>query len=88
MIVRPAGLKRAASFVSAALTTVCAFAQNAEPAAGFVAEHQAWLDANSDAVVLNVAAHPDDINRYMDGKEGLIDEIDRKTAAWRARAAR
>ena len=75
MIVRPAGLKRAASFVSAALTTVCAFAQNAEPAAGFVAEHQAWLDANSDAVVLNVAAHPDDessrTNMMLRRKHGM-----------------
>ncbi len=35
-------------------------AQGAEPAAGLVALHQALLDASSDAVVLNVAAHPDD----------------------------
>ena len=43
-------------FVTAGL----AIAQGAESAAGFVAAHQAWLDANSDVVVLNVAAHPDD----------------------------
>jgi len=75
MIVRPADPKRAASFVSAALTTACAFAQNAEPAAGFVAEHQAWLDANSDVVVLNVAAHPDDessrTNMMLRRKHGM-----------------
>lgn len=35
-------------------------AQQAEPEAGFVALHQALLDARTDAVVLNVAAHPDD----------------------------
>jgi|GEM_PF-2358007 len=35
-------------------------AQSAEPSAGLVATHQAWLDANNDVVVLNVAAHPDD----------------------------
>ncbi|HEX5053429.1 MAG TPA: PIG-L family deacetylase, partial [Planctomycetota bacterium] len=31
-----------------------------EPEAGLVALHQACLDASTDAVVLNVAAHPDD----------------------------
>ena len=35
-------------------------AQQAEPDAGHVALHQALLDASTDAVVLNVAAHPDD----------------------------
>ncbi len=35
-------------------------AQEAEPDAGLVALHQALLDAGTDAVVLNVAAHPDD----------------------------
>ena len=35
-------------------------AQQAEPAAGLVALHQALLDATTDVVVLNVAAHPDD----------------------------
>ena len=37
-----------------------ALAQQAEPEAGLVALHQALLDARTDAVVLNVAAHPDD----------------------------
>ena len=37
-----------------------AIAQEAEPEAGLVALHQALLDASTDAVVLNVAAHPDD----------------------------
>lgn len=37
-----------------------AVAQGAEPSAGLVALHQALLDASTDAVVLNVAAHPDD----------------------------
>ena len=35
-------------------------AQQAEPAAGLVALHQALLDAATDVVVLNIAAHPDD----------------------------
>ena len=35
-------------------------AQQAEPEAGLTALHQALLDARTDAVVLNVAAHPDD----------------------------
>ncbi|MCA8973069.1 MAG: PIG-L family deacetylase [Planctomycetes bacterium] len=35
-------------------------AQGPEPTAGLVALHQACLDASTDAVVLNVAAHPDD----------------------------
>ena len=37
-----------------------ALAQKAEAATGFVAAHQALLDATNDVVVLNVAAHPDD----------------------------
>lgn len=37
-----------------------AAAQQAEPEAGLAALHQALLDARTDAVVLNVAAHPDD----------------------------
>lgn len=37
-----------------------ALAQQAEPEAGLAALHQALLDARTDAVVLNVAAHPDD----------------------------
>jgi LmbE family N-acetylglucosaminyl deacetylase len=50
-------------FVGAlALAVLASFApaQQAEPEAGFVALHQALLDARTDAVVLNVAAHPDD----------------------------
>ena len=35
-------------------------AQEHEPEAGLVALHQACLDAATDGVVLNVAAHPDD----------------------------
>ncbi|MBL9077218.1 MAG: PIG-L family deacetylase [Planctomycetes bacterium] len=48
--------------VAAALLFVVAFvrAQEPEPEAGLVALHQALLDASCDAVVLNVAAHPDD----------------------------
>lgn len=45
--------------VLAALAPLAA-AQQAEPEAGLVALHQALLDARTDAVVLNVAAHPDD----------------------------
>ncbi|MBL8750672.1 MAG: hypothetical protein JNK78_16050, partial [Planctomycetes bacterium] len=51
------------SFVVAALLPFVASvvrAQEAEPDAGLVALHQALLDAGTDAVVLNVAAHPDD----------------------------
>lgn len=43
-------------------------AQQREPDAGLVALHQACLDASTDAVVLNIAAHPDDEasrTRYM-----------------------
>ena len=40
--------------------------QNAEPAAGFVALHQALLDAATDTVVLNIAAHPDDESSRTD----------------------
>ena len=43
----------------AALLTV-PFVRAQEPEAGLVALHQALLDASTDAVVLNVAAHPDD----------------------------
>ena len=35
-------------------------AQHAEPDAGIVALRQACLDASTDAVILNIAAHPDD----------------------------
>lgn len=31
------------------------------------------------------AAHPDDIEAYMDGKDALIREIDEQAVAWRAR---
>ncbi len=40
--------------------------QQAEPEAGLVALHQALLDAQTDAVVLNVAAHPDDESSRTD----------------------
>jgi LmbE family N-acetylglucosaminyl deacetylase len=43
-----------------ALSASLLCAQQAEPEAGHVALHQALLDAATDAVVLNVAAHPDD----------------------------
>lgn len=43
-----------------AVLTSAAVAQGREPDAGLVALHQACLDASTDAVVLNVAAHPDD----------------------------
>lgn len=49
---------------AAVLFAVCSaggiLAQEREPEAGLVALHQALLDASTDAVVLNVAAHPDD----------------------------
>ncbi|MEZ6037974.1 MAG: PIG-L family deacetylase [Planctomycetota bacterium] len=46
--------------LSLALFAGLAAAQAAESSAGLVAMHQALLDAGSDVVVLNVAAHPDD----------------------------
>ncbi len=50
-------------------------AQQAEPEAGLVALHQALLDASTDAVVLNVAAHPDDessrTNTILRRKHGM-----------------
>ncbi len=50
-------------------------AQEAEPAAGLVALHQAALDLSTDGVVLNVAAHPDDessrTNTMLRRKYGL-----------------
>ena len=48
------------SLAATLLLIGAARAQVAEPQAGLVAEYQAWLDANNDVVVLNVAAHPDD----------------------------
>ena len=53
-------VRRRACFFASVLSAVALRAQLAEPEAGLVAQHQAWLDANSDVVVLNVAAHPDD----------------------------
>ncbi|MEC8653711.1 MAG: PIG-L family deacetylase [Planctomycetota bacterium] len=68
-------LRAGSLIVCAALSAVRAPSQSAEPAAGFVAEHQAWLDANSDVVVLNVAAHPDDessrTNMMLRRKHGM-----------------
>ena len=68
-------LRAGGLIVCAALSAVRAPSQNAEPTAGFVAEHQAWLDANSDVVVLNVAAHPDDessrTNMMLRRKHGM-----------------
>src|SRR5215475_4141667 len=50
-------------------------AQGPEPQAGLVALHQACLDAKTDGVVLNVAAHPDDeasrTNAILRRKYGL-----------------
>lgn len=46
--------------ITAAMVCAAAVAQKPEAATGFVAAHQAMLDARNDIVVLNVAAHPDD----------------------------
>ncbi|MFY9341353.1 MAG: PIG-L family deacetylase, partial [Planctomycetota bacterium] len=52
---------RPLAFVLAGVVAVApASAQHPEPAAGLVALHQALLDAATDVVVMNVAAHPDD----------------------------
>ena len=63
-----------ASFSLAALATA-GRAQTAEPVAGYVALHQALLDASTDLVVMNVAAHPDDessrTNAVMRRKYGV-----------------
>lgn len=52
-----------------------AIAQKPEAATGFVATHQALLDARNDIVVLNVAAHPDDessrTNTVLRRKHGM-----------------
>ncbi len=52
-----------------------AHAQNPEPEAGLVALHQACLDASTDGIMLNVAAHPDDessrTNTMLRRKYGL-----------------
>ncbi|MFT4840963.1 MAG: LmbE family N-acetylglucosaminyl deacetylase [Planctomycetota bacterium] len=52
-----------------------AVAQKPEAATGFVATHQALLDARNDIVVLNVAAHPDDessrTNTVLRRKHGM-----------------
>lgn len=51
------------------------FGQHPEVATGLVAAHQALLDARSDVVVLNVAAHPDDessrTNTMLRRKHGM-----------------
>lgn len=52
-----------------------AVAQKPEAATGFVATHQALLDARNDIVVLNIAAHPDDessrTNTVLRRKHGM-----------------
>ena len=50
----------------ALLAAAPAAAQQAEPASGLVALHQALLDAACDVVVLNVCAHPDDESSRTD----------------------
>ncbi len=68
-------VRRRACFFVSVLSAVALRAQLAEPEAGLVAQHQAWLDANSDVVVLNVAAHPDDessrTNTVLRRKHGM-----------------
>ena len=63
------------SLSAAFACALVARAQEAEPVAGFVALHQALLDASTDGVVLNVAAHPDDessrTNTILRRKHGL-----------------
>ncbi|MGE3173879.1 MAG: PIG-L family deacetylase [Planctomycetota bacterium] len=58
-----------------ALSLAAARAQQPEPEAGLVALHQARLDATTDGVVLNIAAHPDDessrTNTMLRRKYGL-----------------
>lgn len=58
-----------------AVLAVVVPAQRAEPDAGLVALHQAVLDAGRSAVVLNVAAHPDDessrTNTVLRRKHGM-----------------
>jgi LmbE family N-acetylglucosaminyl deacetylase len=53
-------MSRLASLLTVLAVAASLPAQHGEPAAGLVALHQALLDASTDAVVLNVAAHPDD----------------------------
>ncbi len=53
----PSSMSRRMGVLSTVLFAVTAFAQ---PPAGAIGFRQACLDASSDAVVMNVAAHPDD----------------------------
>jgi len=63
------------SLVSLLGVVAGAVAQHPEAATGLVAAHQALLDARSDVVVLNVAAHPDDessrTNTMLRRKHGM-----------------
>ena len=68
--------KRICRALLVAVCLSCAvIAQHPEPATGLVAAHQALLDARSDVVVLNVAAHPDDessrTNTMLRRKHGM-----------------
>ena len=51
---------RSLSMLVPGILAIALSAQGREPESGLVALHQACLDASTDAVVLNVAAHPDD----------------------------
>ena len=69
-------MKRAVAVVLVGLALAAApRAQEAESTAGLVALHQALLDAATDAVVLNLAAHPDDessrTNTILRRKHGM-----------------
>ena len=63
------------SFCIVSVLLASAAAQKPEAATGFVATHQALLDARNDVVVLNVAAHPDDessrTNTVLRRKHGM-----------------
>jgi len=53
----------------------------------FMLEHPEWAREYSDLKRKLAEAHSDDIERYMDGKDAFIKEIDIKAAAWRAGSA-
>ena len=50
----------------------------------FLRAHPTWAEQYSDLKRNLAAAHADSIERYMDGKDAFIQEVDRLAAAWRA----
>jgi GrpB-like predicted nucleotidyltransferase (UPF0157 family) len=49
----------------------------------FLLAHPDWSQRYSELKRQLVAAHPESIERYMDGKDAFIKEVDRLAVAWR-----